>query len=118
MEVQQTFLGNNYMLALTMKQSAEWIESIILHMIKNKIDMSRVAINIGANDGITLDPLHLLYLKNDYTGLCIEADTSTVAKLKNNLPKTVDILHSFITPNDILNIEGKFLNSIFFLFNH
>ena len=110
MEVQQTFLGNNYMLALTMKQSAEWIESIILHMIKNKIDMSRVAINIGANDGITLDPLHLLYLKNDYTGLCIEADASTVAKLKNNLPKTVDILDSFITPNNILNILCKYKN--------
>ena len=93
-----------------MEQSAEYVESIILHMIKKNIDISRIAINIGANDGITLDPLHLLYVKNNYTGLCIEADASQAVKLKNNLPTTVDILNSFIVPNNILNILSRYKN--------
>ena len=81
MEVPRICLRNKSMLELEMLQSARYIESIIQHMIEKNIEMSNIAINIGANDGITLDLLHLIYLNHNYDGLCIEADYSTFKKL-------------------------------------
>ena len=110
MEVPRICPRNKSMLELEMLQSAKYIESIIQHMIEKNIEMSNIAINIGANDGITLDLLHLIYLNHNYDGLCIEADNSTFKKLENNLPKKIKKINSFITPYNILNIIDKFNN--------
>ena len=85
MEVPRICPRNKSMLELEMLQSAKYIESIIQHMIEKNIEMSNIAINIGANDGITLDLLHLIYLNHNYDGICIEADNSTFKKLENNI---------------------------------
>ena len=99
------------MLKIAMLQSAKYIESIVEHMTEEKIEMSNIAINIGANDGITLDLLHLLYLNHNYDGLCIEADYETFQKLKNNLPQKIKKINSFVTPYNILNVIDK-VNSL------
>lgn len=98
------------MLHKAILQTARDIEYIIAYMISKDVNMSKVAINIGANDGITLDPLHLLYLRQDYDGLCIEANVDMFNELKYNLPHKIKKVNTFVTPYNILNILKEFNN--------
>ena len=73
------------LLRSTMQESAQYIKSIV-NSIPN---LSKVAINIGANDGITLDLMYPLFLEEGFDGICIEGDPEIFQRFKSNIPTKV-----------------------------
>jgi hypothetical protein len=92
------------------EQSCQYILSIINRLEQGNVTLSNIAINIGANDGITNDIISLLYTKKSYGGLCIEYDQQAFDRLKKNIPDRVDKICIKVTPYNIFNLIKQYNN--------
>lgn len=70
--------------------------------------MNRVAVNIGANDGKTQDPLYNLFFNRNWRGLAVEANPPDFDLLKKNLAgKNVRMVLGTITPANIVRLLSE-----------
>jgi hypothetical protein len=70
---------------------------------------NKVAINIGARDGIDHDPVYELYQNYSYIGICFEGDTKMLPILRDNMKKINDsgkihIIEEFAKVNKMKSI--------------
>jgi len=97
------------MLHKTMVESAYYFSSLI-DIIEKTTELSKIAINIGANDGIELDMLFPLFIDKKFDGLCIEYDKALFSELCKNIPDKVNKINEYITPWTILPLINKYIN--------
>lgn len=59
-------------------------------------------IEVGANDGVTVDPLHNLIIKNKWSGILIEPNPVAIKDLKNNYINNTNLIFEecIISEND------------------
>ena len=59
-------------------------------------------IEVGANDGVTVDPLHNLIVKNKWSGILIEPNPVAIKDLKNNYINNTNLIFEecIISEND------------------
>lgn len=69
---------------------------------QNSKQTNKYCVNIGASDGVELDPLYHTYV-NGYSGLAIEPVTTKFNKLQRNLPH-LKHAQSLATPENIIEI--------------
>ena len=70
--------------------------------------LSKTVVNIGANDGTSLDPVYPLFASRDCSGVCIDYEDHYRDKLKSVLPPYVDIIINKVTPDNILNMISPY----------
>jgi len=70
--------------------------------------LSKVVVNIGANDGVSLDPVYDLYVTRGCGGVCIDYEDHYIEKLKTVLPPNVDIIIKKVTPDNILDMISDY----------
>ena len=70
--------------------------------------LSKVVVNIGANDGVSLDPVFDLYATRDCSGVCIDYEDHYIEKLSEALPPNVDIIIEKVTPDNILDMISAY----------
>ena len=63
--------------------------SKLIRLIPNN-KSNKVAINIGARDGIDHDPVYELYQNYSYIGICFEGDIKMLPILRDNMKKVND----------------------------
>lgn len=97
----------DYYLPLAMTESA-WMIAEMFDIIRERTPLAKVAINIGANDGISLDLLHRLYVSRGWGGLCIDFEDHYLEKMNANLPPKVDKLIVEVTPDNVLSLLEKY----------
>lgn len=110
-----------------MHECAQNIKYMFDHIENSGVQLSHIAINIGASDGVTLDPIKFLYTQKKFKGLLLESDTAKADKIIPNfilLGKyydgiypgshgTVDVATAKVTPYNIGEIIDKYLGGDF-----
>lgn len=108
---------------LKMNAAAQGLKYMFDYLEEIGVQLSHIAINIGASDGVTLDPIKFLYTQKKFKGLLIESDTAKADKIIPNLTLlgkyhdgvypgphgTVDILTTEVTPCNIGEIIDRYL---------
>lgn len=80
----------------------------VMDSLKEVTPLSNVVVNIGANDGVSLDPVYDLYTTRDCSGVCIDYEDHYTEKLKLVLPPNVDIIIEKVTPDNILDMISDY----------
>jgi len=106
--------------------SAQNIKYMFDYIENSGVQLSHIAINIGASDGVTLDPIKFLYTQKKFKGLLLESDADKADKIIPNFtllgnyydgvyPGTLgtpDIVNAKVTPYNIGVLIDRYLGGV------
>ena len=93
---------------LAAQQISDRVVLIMDSIREQTSSVSKVVVNIGANDGVSLDPVYDLYVTRGCGGVCIDYEDHYIEKLKTVLPPNVDIIIKKVTPDNILDMISAY----------
>jgi len=93
---------------LAAQQISDRVVLIMDSLREQTSSLSKVVVNIGANDGVSLDPVFDLYSSRECSGVCIDYEDHYRDKIKEVLPPYVDIIINKVTPDNILNMISPY----------